>query len=648
MKNFDLVVNETNAGVPLRRLETRLLVRDINGAVYGVTYKWRPDNSDADLLSGSLSEDILITNATGIRTQTWYYPSPADCLTCHTPVANYVLGVNTRQLNGNLTYPATGVTDNQLRTLNRLGLFNPAIQRGGHRQLRKTLRADQSERFAGGTFAFLSRRQLRPMPSARRHWAVRLTRAMTRRLASQNITNYPATISLGFDNACIVKSKDVWRSVLLYRINTTTTAIKMPPLARNLIDTNAVQVFTDWINSLPGMPALAPPTITPNGGSYMRSVDVTLQRPTRTLRSTLRWMVRCPPPTRSCIPARSTCSAMRPFRQMRLKPTSTTALPPARCSSSSRRISPRRPFSGQPVSNGILRQYRQQLCPAGDDQFLNLDADQHQHCLDQSVQLARSWRHQFSISFLSCLAAMKFRHVVLCKERTAFTLIELLVVIAIIAILAALLLPALARAKQKGQQAVCLSNLKQIGLAFEMYLDDHDNHFPDRRDLKSSLPGGYHPWTSWPPSDPRAGWAATTFQNECPNFNIWSCPAAVNSTTRQRHPVCPGHLVRRPTRPSAAIGPGALTVRMILWGWKIFGANPNREPWRIFNPPTTRPSAPSTAQRMSSWSLILTIPKPFPLFPPDSAVAPSTPAAVAGYFLTAMRNSSRIRERRLA
>jgi len=117
------------------------------------------------------------------------------------------------------------------------------------------------------------------------------------------------------------------------------------------------------------------------------------------------------------------------------------------------------------------------------------------------------------------------------KSRSAFTLIELLVVIAIIAILAALLLPALARAKQKGQQAVCLANLQQIGLAFEMYLNDNTSHFPDERPLKSSLPGGYHPWTTWPPSDPRAGWAATTFQAYCPNFNVWVCPTAANSVT---------------------------------------------------------------------------------------------------------------------
>jgi prepilin-type processing-associated H-X9-DG protein len=63
-------------------------------------------------------------------------------------------------------------------------------------------------------------------------------------------------------------------------------------------------------------------------------------------------------------------------------------------------------------------------------------------------------------------------------RKPAFTLIDLLVVIAVIALLAALLFPVLAGARKKGRQATCVSNLKQIGLAATLYMQDYDEHYP--------------------------------------------------------------------------------------------------------------------------------------------------------------------------
>ena len=76
----------------------------------------------------------------------------------------------------------------------------------------------------------------------------------------------------------VVVPEDLYRSILWDRMNTTNST-KMPPLARNLIDTNAVQLVSDWIYSLPGTPALLPPVITPDSGTFFSSVSILLTHP---------------------------------------------------------------------------------------------------------------------------------------------------------------------------------------------------------------------------------------------------------------------------------------------------------------------------------------------------------------------------------
>lgn len=274
VKTFEL---PTDAAHPetVRRLETRLLVRNAQGGVYGVDYKWRPDLSDADLLTSSETEKILLTNPDGSkREQTWYYPSRKDCLTCHTARTGGVLGVKTRQMNRDLTYPS-GVTDNELRAWSHAGLFDTSLSDAEIARSPKLAAADDLSRSIedrarsyldancshchrpGGTVASFDARYDTP-------------------LAQQGLIDGPLVYDLQIDRSRVISPHDVWRSVAYKRADTNGD-IRMPPLARETIDAQGMALLKDWILSLPGRAVLDPPQITPAGGHFAKSVSVELK-----------------------------------------------------------------------------------------------------------------------------------------------------------------------------------------------------------------------------------------------------------------------------------------------------------------------------------------------------------------------------------
>ena len=257
VKHFDLPVDESDPTI-VKRLETRFMIRNTNGYVYGLTYKWRADGSDADLLTTSLQEEIPIrTRDGGQRKQTWYYPSRQECLACHNVQSKGVLGVTARQLNRDFLYPQTGRTDNQLRALNHVGLFQtplveseipnyPALLKEGddiaslERRARSYLDANCSycHNPAVGA-AYFDARYETPLPS-------------------QNLINGLFNNSQGLESPAIILPGSTSRSILHYRLSSLDT-VRMPPLGRNVVDTNGVKLIGDWIESLPPRISAIPP-----------------------------------------------------------------------------------------------------------------------------------------------------------------------------------------------------------------------------------------------------------------------------------------------------------------------------------------------------------------------------------------------------
>lgn len=247
VKHFDYPVDDGDP-TKVRPVETRFLIHGSDGNYFGFTYRWNDEGTDATLVQSAEAREIEVASTDGtLRKEKWYYPSRAECMHCHTAGAGYVLGVRTHQLNGVFEY-TTGVTDNQLRTLNHLGLFTESLDELEFAnylsskpitdlsvpledRVRSYLDSNCSQcHRPGGVYAGFDAR-------------------LTTDLEDQGIINGGLIRDYGIEGQGLVRPGNLNASVLYQRIHSV-TGEKMPPLAKNKIDEEALRVMSEWVHSL--------------------------------------------------------------------------------------------------------------------------------------------------------------------------------------------------------------------------------------------------------------------------------------------------------------------------------------------------------------------------------------------------------------
>ncbi len=251
VKHFELPINSTTN----RRLETRVLFKHTEGWA-GYTYKWRANNSDADLLTNSVSETYQVTpsGSAQSRDQTWYYPGRADCMNCHTSSAGRILSIRTQQLNKNYNY--SGVTDNQLRAWNNINLFTTTLGAP------TTYSAYAPYSDGSKSIESRARSYLASNCSSCHNPAEARTGVIDLRFSTANnsmglINQRPIYGDLGIADAYRLRPGELGKSIILKRM-VHTGEFRMPPLASSVVDSQGEALLTAWILNLGGLPVIGP------------------------------------------------------------------------------------------------------------------------------------------------------------------------------------------------------------------------------------------------------------------------------------------------------------------------------------------------------------------------------------------------------
>jgi hypothetical protein len=203
-----------------------------------------------------MTESIEVVTDRGPRTQVWSYPSRDECLKCHTTAAGFVLGPKTRQLNGPFHYPAAGIEDNQLRVWSYLGMFEPGG--GGSpgfreedipRLVRLVAPGDTKASLEDRVRSYLDANCANCHRPGANIPAAFDARFDTPPPARQVLGARTVSDSLGIDHPEVVAPGDLDRSMLYVRM-IQSDRYKMPPLARNVVDSPAAELIAAWIKGL--------------------------------------------------------------------------------------------------------------------------------------------------------------------------------------------------------------------------------------------------------------------------------------------------------------------------------------------------------------------------------------------------------------
>ncbi len=245
VKHFDLQTEPGNSATT-KRLETRVVVKTSSSA-YGVSYRWNDAQTDATLVPDEGVEfDLNVLRNGTNHVQHWTVPGRTSCNTCHTPQAGSALSFSTRQLNR--TAAINGFFGNQLTLLHNGGFF--ANDPGSPNLLPRHLRADETaypvearvRSYLAVNCAYCHRAD---GTAAGANWEGRPEFT----LAQTNLINGVATNYGGDPDNRYIVSGSLAHSIVYNRVAVQNGFTRMPPLATNELDPDAIAMLQEWITS---------------------------------------------------------------------------------------------------------------------------------------------------------------------------------------------------------------------------------------------------------------------------------------------------------------------------------------------------------------------------------------------------------------